>query len=85
MTFQKCIPVRSVNRLLPDESVHRRKRSTLVFEHWLRDELRPDGEKEIKLGWPRRREFSIVTRWPISGRNSCKPQRSEKVRTATST
>ena len=45
----KPLLVGALSGTLPDEIVHRRKRGfTLPFEHWLRDELRPEIEQTLQ-------------------------------------
>ena len=47
--YPKSLLVESLKPLLPDEIVHRRKQGFLFpWEHWLRNELRSFGEKQIK-------------------------------------
>jgi asparagine synthase (glutamine-hydrolysing) len=44
----KHLLVKAAGDLLPDEVVHRPKRGfTFPFEHWLRDEMRGEMEKEL--------------------------------------
>jgi len=54
----KSLLVRALHGQLPDEIVHRKKRGfTLPFEHWLKDELRPEVESGIQ----------DITRGPLAG------------------
>lgn len=48
-TTPKPLLVDALQGALPDEVVHRKKRGfTLPFEHWLRDELRPEVERGLQ-------------------------------------
>jgi asparagine synthase (glutamine-hydrolysing) len=48
-SIPKPLLVNALQGTLPDEIVHRRKRGfTLPFEHWLRDEMRPEVEAGLR-------------------------------------
>lgn len=48
-TTPKPLLVSALRSALPDQIVHRKKRGfTLPFEHWLRDELRPEVERGLQ-------------------------------------